>query len=70
MLVSAYFRLKNEDRQYLFSPMNVLYIDPDGVLFAKDVYRMFADGEYEMVMRQIDDMVDAKYMDGLDTVNT
>lgn len=63
MLVSVYFRLKNEDRLYLFNPENVLYIDTDGVLFAKDIYRMFADGEYEILMRQIDDRVDAKFVD-------
>jgi hypothetical protein len=63
MLVSAYFRLKSEDRLYIFNPMNVLYIDRDGVLFAPDVYRMFADGEYEIVMRQIDDEVDARFTD-------
>lgn len=72
MLVSAYFRLKNEDRLYVFNPMNVLYIDSDGVLFAKDIYRMFADGEYEIVMRQVDDMIDARFVDNpkLDNVNT
>lgn len=63
MLVSVYFRLKNEDRLYLFNPENVLYIDTDGVLFAKDIYRMFADGEYEILMRQIDDRIDAKFVD-------
>lgn len=63
MLVSAYFKLKNEDRLYLFNPENVLYIDHDGVLFEKDVYRMFADGEYEIVIRQIDDKIDARFVD-------
>jgi len=63
MLVSAYFKLKNEDRLYVFNPENVLYIDKDGVLFERDVYRMFADDEYELVMRQIDDLVDARYTD-------
>jgi hypothetical protein len=53
MLISAYFRLKNEDRLYVFNPMNVLYIDRDGVLFAKDTYRMFGDGEYEYVMEKL-----------------
>jgi len=53
MLISAYFKLKNEDRQYIFNPDNVLYIERDGVLFAKDVYRQFGDGEYEVVMEQI-----------------
>lgn len=62
MLVSVYFRLKNEDRLYVFNPENVLYIDTDGVLFAKDIYRMFADGEYEILMRQIDDRIDAKFV--------
>lgn len=65
MLVSAYFKLKNEDRLYLFNPENVLYIDSDGVLFEKDVYRMFAEGEYEIVVRQIDDIVDARFVEGV-----
>jgi len=63
MLVSAYFQLKSEDRLYVFNPENVLYIDVDGVLFAKDVYRMFAEGEYEIVMRQMDDKIDARFTD-------
>ena len=54
MLVSAYFKLKNKDRLYVFNPENVLYIDSEGVLFAPDVYRMFAAGEYEAVMQQLD----------------
>lgn len=58
MLVSAYFKLKTEDRLYVFNPDNVLYIDPDGVLFAKDVYRMFAEGEYENVMAVLSDDID------------
>lgn len=58
MLVSAYFQLKNEDRLYIFNPENVLYIDPEGVLFAKDVYRMFAAGEYESVMITLNEHID------------
>lgn len=58
MLVSAYFKLKNEDRQYIFNPENVLYIESDGVLFSKDVYRQFCEGEYEVVMKQIMDELD------------
>jgi hypothetical protein len=58
MLVSAYFRLKAEDRLYVFNPENVLYIDPEGVLFTKDVYRQFADGEYESVMITLNTVID------------
>lgn len=58
MLVSAYFQLKNEDRLYIFNPENVLYIDPEGVLFTKDVYRMFAVGEYESVMITLNEHID------------
>ena len=61
MLVSAYFRLKNEDRLYVFTPENVLYIDCDGVLFAKDVYRMFGDGEYAYVMEQLEQFTPKGY---------
>jgi hypothetical protein len=43
---------------YTFNPENVLYIDPDGVLFAKDVYRQFVAGEYENVMIAIDEQLD------------
>lgn len=63
MLVSAYFKLKNEDRQYIFNPENVLYIEADGVLFAKDVYRQFCEGEYETVMKQIVDELDLDIVD-------
>jgi len=41
-----------------FNPENVLYIDPEGVLFAKDVYRQFAEGEYESVMITLNDTID------------
>lgn len=58
MLVSAYFSLKSEDRLYVFNPENVLYIDPEGVLFVKDVYRQFAEGEYESVMITLNDTID------------
>ena len=58
MLVSAYFKLKTEDRLYVFNPENVLYIDPDGVLFAKDVYRMFAQGEYEKLLEKLSNTID------------
>jgi hypothetical protein len=58
MLVNAFFSLRNEDRMYTFNPENVLYIDPDGVLFAKDVYRQFVAGEYENVMIAIDQQLD------------
>jgi hypothetical protein len=58
MLVSAYFKLKTEDRLYVFNPENVMYIDPDGVLFAKDVYRMFAQGEYENVLEKLSNTID------------
>lgn len=58
MLVSAYFSLKSEDRLYVFNPENVLYIDPEGVLFTKDVYRQFAVGEYESVMITLNDAID------------
>lgn len=58
MLVSAYFKLKHEDRLYVFNPENVLYIDPDGVLFAPDVYRMFAEGEYEQVLTTLNLVID------------
>jgi len=58
MLVSAYMQLTNEDRLYVFNPYNVLYIDPDGVLFAKDVYRRFVAGEYENVMIQLNGDID------------
>jgi hypothetical protein len=50
--------LKNEDRLYIFNPENVLYIDPEGVLFTKDVYRMFAVGEYESVMITLNEHID------------
>lgn len=53
MMISAFFRHKTNDRVYWFNPMNVLYIDEDGVLFAPDVYRLFADGEYEQVLNQM-----------------
>ena len=58
MLVSAYMQLKNEDRLYVFNPHTVLYIDPEGVLFAPNVYRKFADGEYENVMIQLNELID------------
>lgn len=58
MLVSAYFSLKSEDRLYVFNPENVLYIDPEGVLFVKDVYRQFAVGEYESVMITLGNAID------------
>jgi len=51
-------QLTNEDRLYVFNPYNVLYIDPDGVLFAKDVYRRFVAGEYENVMIQLNGDID------------
>ena len=58
MLVSAYFKLKTEDRLYVFNPENVMYIDPDGVLFTKDVYRMFAQGEYEKLLGKLRYIID------------
>tara|TARA_R110000772_G_scaffold123912_2_gene230310 strand:+ start:941 stop:1132 length:192 start_codon:yes stop_codon:yes gene_type:complete len=58
MLVSAYFSLKSEDRLYVFNPENVLYMDPEGVLFVKDVYRQFAVGEYENVMAVLSNTID------------
>jgi len=63
MLVSVYFKLRNHDRQFLFNPENVLYIDEEGVLFEKEVYRMFADGEREILMRQIKGLVDNEFLD-------
>lgn len=58
MLVSAYFSLKSEDRLYVFNPHNVVYIDPVGVLFAKDVYRQFAPNEYENLMTTMNSVID------------
>lgn len=58
MIVSSFFRLKNGQRQYFFNPENVLYIDQEGVLFAKDVYRMFSTVEdYDEVVEQLNDLV-------------
>jgi len=54
MMISAFFRHKTNDRVYWFNPMNVLYIDEDGVLFAPEIYRLFADGEYEQVLYQME----------------
>ena len=54
MLIYAKFKHKTSDRLYCFNPENVLYIDEDGVLFAPDVYRLFASAEqYEGVMSQL-----------------
>jgi len=54
MLIEAAFKHKTNDRTYYFNPDNVLYIDQDGVLFAPDVYRLFADAEeYEWVVTQL-----------------
>lgn len=70
MLVEAMFKLKNEDRLYAFNPENVLYIDCDGVLFAKDVYRLFADdNQFDEVMEQAELWMREWYGDHkLDTV--
>lgn len=54
MLIYAKFKHKTNDRLYYFNPENVLYIDQDGVLFAPEVYRLFANAEqYEDVMSQL-----------------
>lgn len=54
MLIQATFKHKTNDRTYYFNPDNVLYIDQDGVLFAPDVYRLFAtDDQYDEVLDQL-----------------
>ena len=54
MLIKADFKHKTNNRTYLFNPDNVLYIDEDGVLFAPDVYRLFAnEDEYVAVIKQL-----------------
>ena len=73
MLVSVFFKLKNEERQYTFNPNNVLYIEPEGVLFTKDVYRQFAKGEYanleEVLLLNTKGYVPISDLNELDNVN-
>ena len=47
MLIETHIQLKNEIRPYIFNPELALYIDPEGILFAHEVYRRFAPGAYE-----------------------
>ena len=57
MLISLNFKFKNSELPVIFNPENVLYIDVTGVLFAKDVHRLFAQGEFARfveMMRNLD----------------
>lgn len=56
MLIKAKFKLKTGARSYVFNPETVLYIDETGVLFAPDVFRLFAEGEYRRVLGLLADM--------------
>lgn len=47
MLITLKFKHKTITRPITFNPENVLYVDVTGVLFEKDVHRLFADGEYD-----------------------
>lgn len=53
MLISLNFKFKNAERPVIFNPENVLYIDETGVLFDKDVHRLWADDEYGVFLNMM-----------------
>jgi hypothetical protein len=66
MLISLNFKFKSVERPVIFNPENVLYIDDTGVLFDKDVHRLFAQGEFARFIKMMRDMDTDDIMVGRD----
>jgi hypothetical protein len=67
MLVSLNFKFKNVERPVVFNPENVLYIDDTGVLFDKDVHRLFAQGEFARFVEMMHNLDVEDILVGRDT---